>query len=395
MDRFHKQVHFHEYDHRDEFAYGFHIAELDCEIGRCSGDESTVVVVTDGSVHPERNLQAVFAAHIYRKGIQVRGYIQPSGRVLAPEAEMSAQRIGICKALSLEGVEKVVVVTDSIAPAKRLMNPPSRGGLAHSLAVSKLLSEWLESHPNRSIHFWPVISKSNWPLHKRVHDDAITLHASLDARYVFTSYDYMRKRATDAVCDAWIARFAEPNYAGRNWLGLTGGNGRPIKPKYAKGGPFLPKVNMSNSLCARFTRAVTNHAPIGEYRERFFPLEPNKCRCDGVTLETRQHVLWECSEYDRTSLRNEGRLCMSLDSLITFLQDNPRAFAFEDQPVLGIREGGSEGGDVEGLPVRPPMPSMPTEERVSPAPESIMLLFHLMLFHHIVASSDIVLSDPP
>jgi len=35
----------------------------------------------------------------------------------------------------------------------------------------------------------------------------------------------------------------------------------------------------SISLCARATRAILNHAPIGEYKATFFPQETSTCPC--------------------------------------------------------------------------------------------------------------------
>jgi len=57
----------------------------------------------------------------------------------------------------------------------------------------------------------------------------------------------------------------------RNFLDLLGDNLNPIKPSSSKGSPWLLQFGHSNSLCAQASRAITNHAPIGEYRLRFFP----------------------------------------------------------------------------------------------------------------------------
>jgi len=38
-----------------------------------------------------------------------------------------------------------------------------------------------------------------------------------------------------------------------------------IEPSYTKGGLWLQSFGHSNSLCARATRAITNHTPIGKY----------------------------------------------------------------------------------------------------------------------------------
>ena len=57
---------------------------------------------------------------------------------------------------------------------------------------------------------------------------------------------------------------------GRQFLNLVDDNLNIIKPMYTKGEPWLQVFGHSNSLCAHATRAITNHAPIGEYCLRFF-----------------------------------------------------------------------------------------------------------------------------
>ena len=52
---------------------------------------------------------------------------------------------------------------------------------------------------------------------------------------------------------------------GRNFLDLVDNNYKIIEPSYIKEGPWLQAFGLSNLLCARATRAITNHAPIGEY----------------------------------------------------------------------------------------------------------------------------------
>ena len=64
---------------------------------------------------------------------------------------------------------------------------------------------------------------------------------------------------------------------GNHFLNLLNVNFNFIKPFYAKGGPWLQPFDHSNSLCMCATRAITNHAPISEYRLRFFTREEFKC----------------------------------------------------------------------------------------------------------------------
>jgi len=60
--------------------------------------------------------------------------------------------------------------------------------------------------------------------------------------------------------------FQASDVKGKHFLDLLDNELNVIKPSYTKGGPWLQSFGHSNSLCARTARAITNHAPIGEYR---------------------------------------------------------------------------------------------------------------------------------
>ena len=80
------------------------------------------------------------------------------------------------------------------------------------------------------------------------------------------------------------------------------------------------------------TRAITNHAPIGEYRLRFFPNEEFKCPCDNYPIKSRRHILYNCMRFNR--YWNPRR--DSLSHFIMFLTANPNAFAFLDSTLSTI-----------------------------------------------------------
>jgi len=62
-----------------------------------------------------------------------------------------------------------------------------------------------------------------------------------------------------------------------NFLELLDNDLKSVEPLISDGGPWLKYFGHSNSLCARATRAIVNHAPIGEYQLIFFPQEEFKC----------------------------------------------------------------------------------------------------------------------
>ena len=73
--------------------------------------------------------------------------------------------------------------------------------------------------------------------------------------------------------------FQVSDLKGRNFLELVNSDNITLELTYFKVGHWLQAFGHSNSLCARATRAMTNHAPIGEYRLKFFPKEDFSCPC--------------------------------------------------------------------------------------------------------------------
>jgi len=88
--------------------------------------------------------------------------------------------------------------------------------------------------------------------------------------------------------------FQASNIKGNQFLDLLDDDNNTIEPFYVKGGSWLKIFGHSNSLCVCATRAITNHAPIGEYRLRFFLREEFKCLCGLYLIESRCHILHEC-----------------------------------------------------------------------------------------------------
>ena len=123
--------------------------------------------------------------------------------------------------------------------------------------------------------------------------------------------------------------FQASNFKGNQFLDLVDNNNNIIKPTYIKGGLWLKVFGHLNSLCICTTRAITNHAPIGEFRLRFFLREEFKYPCNQYSIETRHYIL---HEYGRLhGYWNPRR--DSLSHLIMFLVFNPSAFSFSNSLV--------------------------------------------------------------
>ena len=84
-----------------------------------------------------------------------------------------------------------------------------------------------------------------------------------------SSWKFNRKNKCSEILNNWKITFQASDNKERYFLDLLDDNFNSIELTYTKGGLWLKFFDHSNSLCTRATRAITNHAPIGEYWLRF------------------------------------------------------------------------------------------------------------------------------
>jgi len=92
--------------------------------------------------------------------------------------------------------------------------------------------------------------------------------------------------------------FQASNFKGNQFLDLVDDDNNIIEPTYIKERSWLKVFGHSNSLFTCATRAITNHAPIGKFKLRFFSREEFKCLCDQYPIETRCHILHKCGRFN-------------------------------------------------------------------------------------------------
>jgi len=113
---------------------------------------------------------------------------------------------------------------------------------------------------------------------------------------------------------------------GKQFLDLLDDDFNIIELAYTKDRPWLQVFSHSNLLCTRATRAITNHAPIGECCLRFFSNKDFKCPCDNYSIKSRRYILHKCRRFNE--YWNPRR--DSLNHFVMFLITNPKAFTFTD-----------------------------------------------------------------
>ena len=135
----------------------------------------------------------------------------------------------------------------------------------------------------------------------------------------------------------WQRRWKDTTYRGSQWLPIRRKK-KIFKPSFTKDAHnfFHNMAKGEASHLSRIAHVLTNHAPTGEYRTRFFPSEPSACpHCNKDTLQTRRHILAECPRYVDSfpSMADWGKNRQNDKALIGFLDRNPSAFTFMDTPL--------------------------------------------------------------
>ena len=135
-----------------------------------------------------------------------------------------------------------------------------------------------------------------------------------------------KKSKSDTILKVWKITFQASNLKGNQFLDLLNDNNNIIELFYVKGGLWLKTFSHLNSLCVCATRAITNHAPIGKYRLRFFSRKEFKCLYGIYPIKSRHYILHKYGRFNGYwNLRRD-----SLSHFVMFLETNPDAFAFSD-----------------------------------------------------------------
>ena len=226
---------------------------------------------------------------------------------------------------------------DNKAAANSLFNFDVKSSQLSVVRINFLLDAWLSENSQRSltVRFTPshegIIGNERADQLTKAGLGLCPTNPPLILRSHFLS---LHKRRAER---NWQRRWKDVTYRGSQWLPVRR-NKKVFKPSFAKTSRnwFHNMAKGDPSHLSRIAHVLTNHAPTGEYRTRFFPNEPTACpRCDENALQTRCHILTECPGYVGTlsSMADWGKIRRNDKALMGFLEKNPSAFTFMDCPL--------------------------------------------------------------
>ena len=189
--------------------------------------------------------------------------------------------------------------------------------------ISQDLREFFKKGNNHCIEFWDCPSNQRWYLHNIVDKEAKKFNM-LPIFPCKLSWDFSRKTKCKSILNFGRMTFQASDDRGYHFLDLLDEDSNPLELSTANGGLWLKQFGHSNSLCARATRAIVNHTPIGEYRLRFFSREDFMCPCGKYPIKTRHYILHNCKRFN--NYWNPRR--DSIAHFILFLEFNGNVFSF-------------------------------------------------------------------
>ncbi|KAF8675692.1 hypothetical protein AX14_005027 [Amanita brunnescens Koide BX004] len=252
------------------------------------------------------------------------------------DAEMAALEEAIQWAV-VHHVTNPVFFVDNKSVLTSFLDLKTHSSQLSSIRINILLHEYLSSNDNASISFAYCPSHEGIEGNERA--DKLTKHGAATGpthpiRILRSNFINEFKRDMSL---HWRILAKSQTYKGRNWLPIRYKR-RFFKPDLvnkARRRFFLTLSGNDIQTLSRMARTVTNHAPTGEYRERFHPELPTYCKfCGPSTEHSRAHVLFACPQYASLAPSfTDWKLSRTNDkSWKTFFQDNPSALTFGDLP---------------------------------------------------------------
>ena len=301
------------------------VHQLDKMVFESSSSPFIAIIASNASIK-NSVATSISHTHIYNRPITKTIYYVV--HITSTEAELFAIRCSINQALNFNNMSKIIVVTNSIHVTRKIFELFVHPYQVQSAAILSDLCSFFECHENNSIEFWECPSCLKQHIHNKV-DKETKIFNPTPLYLCKMSWDFSKKSESNNILKVWKMTFQASDLKGNQFLDLLNDDNNIIKPSYVKGRSWLKTFCHLNSLCARATRAITNHTPIGEHRLRFFPREEFKYPCSLYSIESRCHILHKCGRFNGYyNLRRD-----SLSHFVMFLETNLSAFTFSNSLV--------------------------------------------------------------
>jgi ribonuclease HI len=227
----------------------------------------------------------------------------------------------------------ICIASDNKSVITSFLDMSAHSSQTSSLCINLALLDLFSANPNISIHLTHCPSHSSIPGNERA-DKLATIGGGLLPPPTSTLRANFLNNYVQNMDLWWKSQASMQEYRGWQWLIIKHKRKRfmPSIQNKTNANFFVLAAKDSISAMARITRCITNHAPTGEYRQRFFPGKPSHCvTCGNKTLLSRKHILFSCPCFSliAPTIHDWQRSNNNDKSLFNFLSRHPESLSFE------------------------------------------------------------------
>ncbi|KAF8642905.1 hypothetical protein AX14_009680 [Amanita brunnescens Koide BX004] len=168
---------------------------------------------------------------------------------------------------------------DNKAALTSFLDTRIRSSHMASIRINSILMDRFTSHPTTSFTFRYCPSHSNIEGNDRA--DQLTkrgaaLAPDVPPRLLLSNFI---NDNTTRLTAQWRLLASLPSFKGRQWMPIRHKKKRflPAIRNKSKTNFFFNLAGNNITMLSRMARAITNHAPTGDYRQRFYPDLENRC----------------------------------------------------------------------------------------------------------------------
>ena len=156
---------FHPFIKNSKDAFKSHLLLLSDLTISSSSDSSHALIVTNASI--KHNI-TTFITYIHINNKDIIKTIHHAVNILSVKAELVAIRYGINQAISVPGISKIIIITDSLYIVRKIFDSLIHLYRKYITVILYKLRRFFLNNINNSIKFWECSSWCKWSLYKEM-----------------------------------------------------------------------------------------------------------------------------------------------------------------------------------------------------------------------------------
>ena len=168
-----------------------HIQNLNHAFRQLQDSPHSTAIIADGGVKKSNVTSAV--AHTWSNNSIINQFCTQTINIISIEAELMFICIGLILAINNKDTHQILVITDAISVAKKILESQSNPLQKSILSIADNMNSFFSRDNRNVIHFWQCPNKAEWPRHKLV-DDQVKAAENRPIYPSRNSYLFSRKK---------------------------------------------------------------------------------------------------------------------------------------------------------------------------------------------------------